>query len=216
MGGALVALVVLVILLLVWKPKDNFVLQGDHAAQTAPKRHTASEVFRAWSPYMILVLMVVLSSALKALLGKVSIVFPWPGLHLAVTEVAPVVPKRPLTRPFTGSIGWGRRARPAVLAAALSSLVLGFRRPGLASFSGPPEAGFLLRNHHRRGSRAGVRDELLRGHRHSGSGIRHHRRAVSFLQRRAGRAGRVPDGIDHLRQRAVRQSPGGDGHPPAA
>jgi lactate permease len=125
MGGALAALVALVILLLVWKPKDNFVLQGDHAAQTAPKRHTAGEVIRAWSPYAILVLMVVLSSALKALLAKVSIVFPWPGLHLAVTEVAPVVPK---VTPYAAiyRFDWlGAAGTAAVLAAALSSLVLG-------------------------------------------------------------------------------------------
>jgi lactate permease len=125
MGGALAALVALVALLLVWKPKDDFVLAGDHAVQAESQPHTAGEVIRAWSPYAILVVMVVLSSALKAPLGKLAIVFPWPGLHLAVTEVAPVVPK---ATPYAAiyRLDWlGAAGTAGVLAAALSSLLLG-------------------------------------------------------------------------------------------
>ena len=125
MGSALVTLVVMVILLLVWKPKDQFVLEGDHAVQAATRRHSASTVFWAWSPYMILVILVVLSSALKGLLGKIAIVFPWPGLHLSVMEIAPVVPT-PTPYAAIFRFDWlGAAGTAGVLAAALSSALLG-------------------------------------------------------------------------------------------
>ena len=66
MGSALVTLVGLVVLLLVWKPKDHFVLEDDQSVRAAIKRHSASAVFWAWSPYVILVVMVLLWGAFKA------------------------------------------------------------------------------------------------------------------------------------------------------
>jgi lactate permease len=125
MGGALVALVGLVVLLLVWKPKDQFMLAGDHGVQTATRRHAAGAVLWAWSPYAILVTMVVLGSASKTLLSKVAITFPWPGLHLRVIEMAPVVPS-PTPYGAIYKFDWlGAAGTAAVLAAVLSSALLG-------------------------------------------------------------------------------------------
>jgi len=125
MGSALVTLVGLVILLLVWKPKDHFVLEGDHLIRTAAKRHAAGAVIWAWSPYVILVIMVILWGAFKTQLNKVSITFPWPGLHLMVTEIPPVVPA-PTPYPAIYRFDWlGAAGTAGVLSAVLSAALLG-------------------------------------------------------------------------------------------
>jgi L-lactate transport len=81
----------LVALLAVWKPKDHFELAGNAVAQTASPRHARSEVLHAWSPYIVLVVMVLLWGFYKGPLNQVSLVFPWPGLHEKVIQTAPVV-----------------------------------------------------------------------------------------------------------------------------
>jgi lactate permease len=125
MGGALAALAGFVILLLAWKPKDQFMLAGDHAVETSTRRHSAGAVLWAWSPYAILVTMVVLGSVSKTLLSKVAITFPWPGLHLMVTEMAPVVPA-PTPYAAIYRFDWlGAAGTAAVLAAVLSAALLG-------------------------------------------------------------------------------------------
>jgi lactate permease len=125
MGGALAALLGFVALLLVWKPKDDFTLEGDHLVQTASQRHPASAVLWAWSPYMVLVAMVVLGNLFKTPLNKVAITFPWPGLHRMVTETPPVVP---VQTPYNAiyRFDWlGAAGTAAVLSAVLSSALLG-------------------------------------------------------------------------------------------
>ncbi len=125
MLSSVVTLVMLVLLLLVWKPKDHFKLEGDQAAQAVPKKHSASELIWAWSPYAILVLMVVLSSAFKAELNKVTINFAWPGLHQMVSQGPPVM--RAVT-PYAAmyKFDWLAAAGTAsVLASVLAAIVLG-------------------------------------------------------------------------------------------
>jgi len=126
MVSALVTLVGLVVLLLVWKPKDKFVLNGDHySIQAAHKRHSAGAVIWAWSPYVILMVMVLLWCVLKAELNKVSVTFPWPGLDRLVTEVAPVVPT-PTPYPAIYRFDWlGAAGTAGVLSALLSAALLG-------------------------------------------------------------------------------------------
>jgi lactate permease len=125
MGSALVTLIGLVILLLVWKPKDQFVLENDQTVRPAIKRHSPSAVFWAWSPYVILVVTVLLWGAFKAELNKVSITFPWPGLDRMVTEIAPVVKER-TPYPAIYHFDWLSAAGTAgVLSALLSAALLG-------------------------------------------------------------------------------------------
>src|SRR5215472_3107525 len=85
--AAIATLFVLAVLLKVWKPS------GAEAA--TPHRHTGGSVFLAWSPYLTLVVFVLLwgNADFKALLDKATIVFPWPGLHNMVQRLPPVVPK---------------------------------------------------------------------------------------------------------------------------
>jgi len=125
MGSALVTLVGLVVLLLVWKPKDQFVLEGDHSVRTAIKRHAAGAVVWAWSPYVILVVTVLMWGAFKTELNKVSVTFPWPGLHRMVTEIAPVV-SAPTPYAAIYRFDWLSAAGTAgVLSALLSAALLG-------------------------------------------------------------------------------------------
>jgi lactate permease len=125
MGAALVTLGGVVVLLLFWKPNDQFVLEGGHSVQTASKRHPASAVIWAWSPYAILVITVLLWGAFKTELNKVSVTFPWPGLHRMVTEIAPVVAS-PTPYPAIYRLDWLSAAGTAgVLSALLSAALLG-------------------------------------------------------------------------------------------
>jgi lactate permease len=125
MVSALVTLVGLVVLLLVWKPKDQFLLEGDHSVRTATRRHAAGAVIWAWSPYVILMVMVLLWCVFKTELNKVSVTFPWPGLHRMVTEIAPVVPT-PTPYPAIYRFDWlGAAGTAGVLSAVLSAALLG-------------------------------------------------------------------------------------------
>lgn len=81
----------LVALLAFWKPKDSFELGGNAAAAHLPARHPRREVLHAWSPYIVLVVLVLLWGFYKAPLNRVSLVFPWPGLHEKVIQTTPVV-----------------------------------------------------------------------------------------------------------------------------
>lgn len=104
--SSLAAIGSLVILFKMWKPKDKFAFQGEHAAPAAPvhkdrgtvvavapTHHTAGEVFMAWLPYLLLVVFVLLWAykPVKAVLDSRTIVFPWPGLHNMVQRMPPTV-----------------------------------------------------------------------------------------------------------------------------
>ena len=60
------------------------------AEQVAPPRHPAGEVFMAWMPYILLVIIVLVWGYNQTALRSVSKVINWPGLHNAVEIVPPV------------------------------------------------------------------------------------------------------------------------------
>ena len=83
MGSALVTLVGLVVLLLVLEAQGQVRAQRrPHLSGPPIKRHSAGAVFWAWSPYVILVVMVLLWGVFKAELNKVS----WRSRGRAWTE----------------------------------------------------------------------------------------------------------------------------------
>jgi len=96
--SALITIVGLFLFLRVWKPKHVW-----HFPDEAPSNgvstkcdYTAGEVIRAWSPYIILAIMVLLwglEPIKKVLDTIVMIKVPWPGLHNLVIKTAPVVAK---------------------------------------------------------------------------------------------------------------------------
>ena len=124
--SSLVTMGALVLLLCFWKPKDEFTLEGeDHTAQGASPRRGAGEIMLAWGPYAILVVMVLLWGFFKAPLNKVTLAFPWPGLHERVLQVAPVVVT---PTPYRAIFRFEWLAAPGtacLLASLLSALLLG-------------------------------------------------------------------------------------------
>lgn len=91
--AALAAILSLIALFRVWKPADTFVMAGDTTAHLAMKSHGIKETLLAWSPYILLVIFVLIwgSPIGKSVLDQVNIVFQWPGLHNVVVQSAPVV-----------------------------------------------------------------------------------------------------------------------------
>jgi len=122
--ASLAALGALVALLKVWKPKDRFQMAGDRPA----KQHEAldaGETFKAWLPFILLVICVLAWGLFKPTLNKYSIIFDWPGLHNLVRKMPPVVPK-PAYYDARYSFDWLSAAGTACLCASiLSALVLG-------------------------------------------------------------------------------------------
>jgi lactate permease len=91
--AALAAMASLALLFKVWKPKDRFAMaEGKSLAEQniALVRHPAGEVFMAWMPYMLLVIIVLVWGYNQTYLRGVSKVFGWPGLHNAIQIVPPV------------------------------------------------------------------------------------------------------------------------------
>jgi L-lactate transport len=86
--ASLVSMICLVLLLRVWKPRDDVTARGESGVP-------ASVLFRAWSPYILLVIFVLLWGAapVKALLDKATVIIPWPGLDGAIRRLPPVVAK---------------------------------------------------------------------------------------------------------------------------
>jgi L-lactate transport len=116
--ASLAAILSLLVLLRVWKPA------GTGEGVTLPPRAERSQVYRAWSPYILLVVCVLLwgYTPFKALLDKATIIFEWPGLHNLIQRLPPVVAKAaPYPAKFTFNIlsASGTSALIATVAAAL-------------------------------------------------------------------------------------------------
>jgi L-lactate transport len=91
--ASITAIIGLVLLFKVWQPKDSFVLAGEHQATVTLKSHGFSRTLLAWSPYLFLVVFVLLWGYpdTAAILAKASRQIAWPGLHNQITRVPPVV-----------------------------------------------------------------------------------------------------------------------------
>jgi lactate permease len=102
--AGIAALIALVALLRVWKPRDSSSgwrsLKAENPGQAggAPAPHvpyTAGEIAHAWAPYALLVVCVLLwgYKPFQAQLNRVSIVVNWPVLHNTIERMPPVVAK---------------------------------------------------------------------------------------------------------------------------
>jgi len=97
--AGLAAILSLVVLLKVWRPTDNFVLRSDFVVAPEPgarweiQSHGMKRTIVAWSPYLFLVLFVLLwgSGVLSGFLNMATVRIEWPGLHNVVVNMAPVV-----------------------------------------------------------------------------------------------------------------------------
>jgi L-lactate transport len=82
--ASLAAIASLIVLLRVWKPHD--------AAVATPHRHTHGSVALAWTPYVCLVVLVLLwgRADVKTILNHATFVYNWPGLHELVLRMPPI------------------------------------------------------------------------------------------------------------------------------
>jgi L-lactate transport len=124
--AALSAIIGLVVLFKFWQPKDAYVMAGEHRAMVTPVAHGFGRTLLAWSPYLFLVLFVLVWGypKTKALLETTSLVFEWPGLHNQVERSAPIVATAaPYAARFT--FNWLAAAGTAcALATVAAALVL--------------------------------------------------------------------------------------------
>jgi lactate permease len=111
--SSLTCIVVMVLVITFWKPKTIMRLEGDKPISVDMKRHPAGELMMAWSPYLLLVVFVLLwgNADIKLAINRWTDsllpgwvpAFPapkttgqlnrlmWPGLHNMITQVPPVV-----------------------------------------------------------------------------------------------------------------------------
>jgi L-lactate transport len=124
--AALTAMVGLVVLFRFWQPSDGFVLAGEHQATVKPVSHGFGRTLLAWSPYLFLVLFVLVWGfpKSKALLETTNIVFDWPGLHNQIERSAPMV-SNPSPYAARFNFNWLAAAGTAcALATVVTALVL--------------------------------------------------------------------------------------------
>jgi lactate permease len=92
--ASLSSILALLLLFRVWKPKD-------HNQDTAPVQagetlhYTRGRIFLAWSPFLLLVVVVLLWGwkPMQVPLNSVSMPIPWPGLHNLIARIPPVTAK---------------------------------------------------------------------------------------------------------------------------
>jgi lactate permease len=84
--SAVGAMCAMLLLLKFWTPP------GERGETRVASRHTPGEVFLAWSPYLMLVIFVLIwgNASTKAILDKVTVIIPWPGLHNMVQRMPPI------------------------------------------------------------------------------------------------------------------------------
>jgi L-lactate transport len=97
--SALAAMGSLVVLLKLWKPKDDPTPPNELALST-PTRHSAKQTFVAWLPYILLVLLVFLLGleAVKEPLDRLTVSFNWPGLHSAAQNMPSAASASPISK----------------------------------------------------------------------------------------------------------------------
>ena len=122
--SSLTAIVGMLALFAVWKPKDQFELQGA-SPMPAHTKHRVGEVLLAWSPYLLLVGYVLVwgQEWARTILNKVTFVFAWPGLHNMVERIPPVVGKAsPYAAMYT--FNWLSAAGTACLFAVITAAIV--------------------------------------------------------------------------------------------
>jgi len=90
--GAIGSLISITLVMVFWKPARPYLFAGDAQVQTSlPPRNI---VLRAWTPWILLTLLVALSSItpIRTALNAVQYIrFPWPSLDQAVCKTLPLV-----------------------------------------------------------------------------------------------------------------------------
>ena len=137
--SSLTCIVVMVLVLKLWAPKTIMRLEGDRPVTAAVQKHTPSQIFMAWVPYLLLVVFVLVwgEPDIKAAINAwTDSLLPAsvpqhatlpnrllvPGLHNMITQIPPVAPK---PQPYAAlyELNWlsasGTACLMAILATAL-------------------------------------------------------------------------------------------------
>ena len=147
--SSLTCIVVMVAVLKLWKPASIMRLEGDKPVTAAAVKHTPGEVVMAWSPYLLLVVFVLVwgerdikptinrlgDSLLPAALPTVAGTGPLaerlmvPGLHNLITRIPPVVPA-PAPYAALYELNWLSASGTACFFAILATAIVLRVRPG--------------------------------------------------------------------------------------
>ncbi len=128
--ASLTAIFCLIVLLKMWKPSDEFRLEGDGeipAGVSIP----VGRVIWAWTPFALLVACVLIwgLKPVQTQLGLATLKFPWPGLHRMVMRMPPVAVKAtPYDAVYTFT--WLSASGTACLVAAILSAIFAGMGPG--------------------------------------------------------------------------------------
>jgi len=117
---------VLIVLFLLWQPRDKFSLQGEHESTPEARPNASWRSVLAWTPYILLVIIVLLWGwqPVATALNTVTHAVPWPGLHNLVQRMPPVV-KNPAAYPALFNVNWAAASGSAcAVACFLSALLL--------------------------------------------------------------------------------------------
>ncbi len=122
--SSLSAIVCLVVLLLFWKPRDTFQLAGEHEAASHSASRPGAHPILAWTPYALLVLVVLLWGwdPVARALNSVTHVVAWPGLHNLVERMPPVT-KAPAPYAANFAVNWLSASGTACAVACLLSAI---------------------------------------------------------------------------------------------
>lgn len=131
--SALVSLVSLTFFLKKWRPKNIFRFEGQELNKTIGQQptYTTGEIIKAWSPFMILTLMVTIWSLkpFKALFGKDGLLESWvikisvPYLDKLVTKMPPIVTE---AKPYEAvyKFDWFSATGTAIFIAAIITIFI--------------------------------------------------------------------------------------------
>jgi lactate permease len=123
--SAVVTIVGLGLFLRVWKPSKVFHFPDETAAGPVTCLYSSGQIFRSWTPYFFLAVMVFLwgLGSVKEGLAPLGTVFNWPALHNVVVKTAPIVAKNsPYAAQYALNIGTA--AGTAILIAGLLSILV--------------------------------------------------------------------------------------------
>jgi lactate permease len=92
--GSMMAMAALLLLLRSWRPKDTAEYRLTDASHV-PSVLDSRQVFMAWLPYLLLVVIIILwgIAGINSWLGQATISIPWPQLHNLIQRIPPVVAK---------------------------------------------------------------------------------------------------------------------------
>jgi lactate permease len=128
--ASLSAILSLVVLFLVWKPKESHELDSSWAKSSeehSGERIPAGKILHAWSPYLLLVACVLLWGwkPMQGPLNSVSIPLQWAGLHNQIARMPPVTASIS-PYPAVFNLNWlSASGTSCMIASLLSTLVLG-------------------------------------------------------------------------------------------